>query len=623
MSVVKRRFLTEKRIETVWPWVCGLMVWCVYEWSNTSGLFWGDSGEFLSAANTLGIGHPYGHPLFWLIGRIAILFHKSAPAAAMNHLTAFFSAATCVVVGFLARNRTSTRLSLVQRLAVVFTVTAIYGFSHTVWMQATFVEVYNVQALFLVLAIYLFDSYLLKKGTVQYIYAAVYFWGIAITLGLYAGFVILLPVAMWIQNKREINIRRLHILPLPLFFALGLSLWIYLPVRTLAQPIYFFQQIDSLTALFQYLSRSYYAGWNVPGIEAYPMTLSKMGGLFLKNLGIWGCLLFGLGFWYLRSLKEKFGAAPYLLVACLLILGFSVLIPLNMTFRQMDGMDVYYIPVLLMTVPILTYGSNRIAHFLRKRFVFLMFLPALLIIALRWSTLSISGKNSYEHFRSYLIDNTPEHATVISAVDEISYAYYYSVFALGNPKDFQLADPRSVEQDKSLLLQFSRQGTTLFDLHSPFLIHIDDLSEVRIAGPYFVFKKDSVLAHLFETEFKRRFTFSEESISSMHLLDRQNFALIWAKRGIFWILAAGRNPAENQATERAFQMGLIYLERACDLDDFSLNGASHAANLAFISIRAGIRKNVEELARRALRINPLAVNAHSALTLLKEYDSPD
>jgi len=623
MSVVKRRFLTEKRIESYWPWVCGLMVWCVYEWSNTSGLFWGDSGEFLSAATTLGIGHPYGHPLFWLIGRIAILFHQSAPAAMMNHLTALFSAGTCVVVGFLARNRTSAQLSLIPRLAVVFTVTAVYGFSQTVWMQATFVEVYNIQALFLVLAIYLFDSYLLKKGSVLYIYAAVYFWGIAITLGLYAGFIILLPMAMWIQNKREINIRLLHILPLPLFFTLGLSVWIYLPVRTLAQPVYFFQQIDSLSALFQYLSRSYYAGWNVPGIEAYPMTLLKMGGLFLKNLGIWGCLLFGLGFWYLRSLKEKFGAAPYLLVTCLLILGFSILIPLNMTFRQMDGMDVYYIPILLMAVPILTYGSNRIAHFLRKRFIFLMFLPALLLIGLRWSTLSISGKNSYEHFRSYLIDNTPEHVTVISAVDEISYAYYYSVFALGNPKDFQLVNPRNIERDKSLFLQFSQQGTTLFDLHSPFLFHIDDLSAVRIAGPYFVFNKDSILALRFETEFQHRFTFPEHSIPSMHILDRQNFALIWAKRGIFWILTAGKNPMENPASERAFQRGLTYLEKACDLDDFSLNGASHAANLAFISIRAGIRKNVEELARRALKINPLAVNARTALALLKEYDSPE
>jgi hypothetical protein len=327
-------------------------------------------------------------------------------------------------------------------------------------------------------------------------------------------------------------------------------------------------------------------------------------------------LIFGLGFWSSYSRREKSASIPYLLVTCVFILGFSILIPLNMTFRQMDGMDVYYIPVLLMAVPVLVSGADQAASFMKKRFAVLLALPVLFLIGFRLPGITISGENGFETFRKYLIETTPEHAVIISAVDEIAYAYYYSVFAQNNPKDFHLVDPKTVEADKSLFKQYGLRAASFFDLHSPFLAHVDDFEDVRIAGPFFVFKKDSVMAHQFEREFQRRFSFQEKDIASMRLLDRQNFALIWAKRGIFWIDAADAGPADSQSGKKAFQTGCAYLKRACDLDDFSFMGASHAANLALISIQAGHREHVEDLARRALRINPFAVNAHKALALL-------
>ena len=86
------------------PFLCGCAAFLLYEISNAQGLFWGDCGEFIAASNTLGIGHAYGHPLFWLVGRISILLHPSNPAVAMTHMTSLVSAVACGLVALFVRD---------------------------------------------------------------------------------------------------------------------------------------------------------------------------------------------------------------------------------------------------------------------------------------------------------------------------------------------------------------------------------------------------------------------------------------------------------------------------------------------------------------------------------------
>ncbi len=52
-----------KKTNTLFPLFCSLSAYLVYELTNAQGLFWGDGGEFIAVSNTLGIRHPYGHPL--------------------------------------------------------------------------------------------------------------------------------------------------------------------------------------------------------------------------------------------------------------------------------------------------------------------------------------------------------------------------------------------------------------------------------------------------------------------------------------------------------------------------------------------------------------------------------
>ena len=65
MMAHQNKKLTIEQLERFVPWLCGALTLLLYELTNAPGLFWGDAGEFIAVSKTLGIGHPYGHPLFW------------------------------------------------------------------------------------------------------------------------------------------------------------------------------------------------------------------------------------------------------------------------------------------------------------------------------------------------------------------------------------------------------------------------------------------------------------------------------------------------------------------------------------------------------------------------------
>ena len=126
MIKIKRRLLSYPILDWLIlssPILCGILAFILYESTNSEGLFWGDSGEFISVAKVLGIGHPYGHPLFWLVGRLAILLNPSHPAFAMNQITALFSALTCVVIAMIVQQFIPQQVSKLSQLFITIIVT--------------------------------------------------------------------------------------------------------------------------------------------------------------------------------------------------------------------------------------------------------------------------------------------------------------------------------------------------------------------------------------------------------------------------------------------------------------------------------------------------------------------
>lgn len=603
-----------EKLAASFPLLCGLGALLLYESSNAGGLFWGDGGEFLAVSKTLGIGHAYGHPLFWIAGRISILLNPANPAAAMNHLTALFSAATCFLVALLVKNWCNERLSPSQRLIVIFTVTGSYATASTVWTQATFIEVYNFQAFFLVLAIYFLDRYAFRNDGVRNLFIASYIWGLSITLGMYVLLLAILPASIWVIRKNSRRIYPAHILLSVVFLILGLSTWLYLPIRSAANPTFLWEKLDSLSAFFSYLTRKNWANIQVAGVITVPFTFTKTLKILSENLGFWGLLLSLVCLWDLLKHDEHRPVFPYYFSTLFLFLAFSCLVPLTMTLRQMVEMDVYFIPIFLLAIPVLTVGANKLIVILKGPLRPLILLPVIIMTWTRWDSIDISDNPITEKFNHYLTSNIPPSSLVLPASNMVEHLLYYHVFALGNPNNYTLFNANLNESLKSQISPFLERKGVLFETNHQFLSAIETFDKIQIAGPFFMLNKDSIVAKNLESNFLHDFSFEDIKPDQLHTLDRINFATIWARRAKYWqfyISKIGNRESSN--INQAYRRCLFALDRALRLDNFSIVGSVCASNLSHILLQAGRLEDAENFAHQALGINPFSAEAYRSL----------
>ena len=82
-----------------------LLSFAVYLITLCPTVYVGDSGEFTTAAYTLGITHPPGYPLYVLLGKIFTLIIPFGNIAyRINLMSAFFGALSCGIVYLIVRS---------------------------------------------------------------------------------------------------------------------------------------------------------------------------------------------------------------------------------------------------------------------------------------------------------------------------------------------------------------------------------------------------------------------------------------------------------------------------------------------------------------------------------------
>ncbi|MDP3541093.1 MAG: DUF2723 domain-containing protein [Elusimicrobiota bacterium] len=81
---------------------------------------WRDTGEMTVAAATLGVAHPTSYPLYVLLGRLALWFPLGNPAYRLNLLSAVAGAAACAVLFAVLRERRGTFAALAAAACLAF-----------------------------------------------------------------------------------------------------------------------------------------------------------------------------------------------------------------------------------------------------------------------------------------------------------------------------------------------------------------------------------------------------------------------------------------------------------------------------------------------------------------------
>jgi hypothetical protein len=323
LSIIKERWL---------PYAAAGIAFIVYRLTMAPGLMYIDSGELAAVAYTLGIAHPSGYPLFTLLGWfVAHLPFGGEVIVRLNTMAALFCAAGVFVFYHLV-------LFLLHRLAEVrgkrgahraedarvvapfaaFGASLVLGFSETWWSQAVSVEVYALHILLVVTTMYLFLRALHAKE-------AAWWWSFAFVLGLaftnHMTTILLAPGFLYLffatQGWARSAWRKIVRLFVP--FALGLSVYLYLPIRAAQGPALSWGNPVTWERFVWHLSGKQYRVWLFSSTEATGRQFRYFFQSLPDEFAYAGLILAVLGMIVLFRLHKKFWIwSTLLFIACVL-----------------------------------------------------------------------------------------------------------------------------------------------------------------------------------------------------------------------------------------------------------------------------------------------------------------
>ncbi|NQT25998.1 DUF2723 domain-containing protein [candidate division KSB1 bacterium] len=605
--------MNDNKVKTLLPpLLSSILAWVLYELTNANGLYWGDSGEFVTVSKIMGIGHSYGHPLFWLLGRMGTLFFPSNPAAGVNHMIAFSAASTIFILAMLISDHLGENRNLLDRLIITFTAVGIYATGTTVWVQATYAEVYHLHAVMIVLFLFCLDKYFFQRGSVAWLAGAAYFFGLAFTLGQYAALLLLLIPLFALTGVRNLKIGISEILILLLSFGVGLSIWIYLPIRSALDPPVHSALIDSMASFMDYLTRADYQGWIPASWIAVPFSLKQAGLIWVGNLSIFGVILIAI--WIITLYRNRdLRAIPWFLGSLFYIAFCGLLIPLTMTAVQMNEMDVYLIPALILAIPVVAAGIQVLIPVMRARLRPLLILPVVLLIILNWPKADISDTNEADRFVDYLGAILPDSVRIMPTTDNIIFPLWYLKNVEENPKGFIIEPNLVSEMTPENSTDFIGETPLLIQMDGPFYDALLFLDEPTLAGPFAAFHVDQKTTSRIDSTFLRNFSFQVEAVKHLTQLDRLSIAKFWYNRARYFFIRWQMLPATHRDRERFWQQAIAAYTQTALLDNFSSIGAETRARLALMHVNLGRSEEGTALVYEAIRISPMVNEAYRAL----------
>ena len=229
-----------------------------------------DSGEFAAVASTLGIAHPTGYPLYTLLGHLC----SKIPLASrvifrLNILSSLLAALAAGIFTLFIKNflsisgpaKTEASDDLREKLEWLAALAAglILVWSRVFWEIGTTLEVYSLHAFFIALLFYLLSRYLLADDErKEKRLGALFFLILGLSLANHLTTILLLPafallcILKW--KERNLSFGKMLLIMLPLL--IGLSLYLYLPLRASHNPEVMWGKPSTLEGLWNHISVS-------------------------------------------------------------------------------------------------------------------------------------------------------------------------------------------------------------------------------------------------------------------------------------------------------------------------------------------------------------------------------
>ena len=405
-----------------------------------------DSGELSGVCSTLGIAHPSGYPLYSIIGKIVNTIFVFANSAYRTNLISVIFGGLTMAGTFCTILILSKNLDCFNILLSFFSV-LILAFSKHFLSMSICTEVYTLNS-FLALVI-LFFMFYPEINFEKRFYFVSFISGFS--LGDHQTIVLIFPaIFLWlVLNYKEINLSFKKVLIALFFFLLGFSIYIYIPIRSLKEPLFDWEDPQTFKRFFNLVKRARYGGHIAQG-KPFPITFSFIAeetklfidiiseGITLTGLIIFTVLL-------ILSLKNKFRLTS-ILFAFLIFSGplFFVMARMQPTEQSKALLERFvYLPM----VPIgLIIGIGAENLYQKNKIFGKALLLILLFLSIFIANKNFSELNRRKDFTFYdygknILRTLPENSIVFfDRADEMEFVVGYLTRVEKFRKDIEFID---------------------------------------------------------------------------------------------------------------------------------------------------------------------------------------
>ncbi len=413
--------------------LCAVISFIVYLLTLAPTVYWGDSGELITVAYTLGIAHPSGYPTWTLLGHLFTYLPFGSVAWRVNLMSAVFGSLAVMLLYFVCWKVTKSKIAS-------FTASLIFGFSATFWSQAVIAEVYTMHAFFMALNILILLHWREKQDAgdpkhIKWLYLFSFTYGLSLTHHLtsvllfpgFAYFILVKKHEKWFKvewNKEILNLKTIGICVGLLL--VGLLPYAYLPIRSSMDPVMDWGNPETLENFVGHVSGGQY---------------SFLRFYFLNDVtSLWKTLPFSL-----RALTQDFNLVLIMVfffslvgAYCLLkthlersIMFLMIILPiyLNNVGYIIPDIEVYYIPI-FMLMCVFAAGSIKILNeFTAKKagwIILLLLIIILTIVFQNFPLINLSSEYAYKSYDENVIKNLNSRSflIIIDSMSDFSHEIY-------------------------------------------------------------------------------------------------------------------------------------------------------------------------------------------------------
>lgn len=420
-----------------------------------------DSGELAAVCCSLGIAHPTGYPLFTILGYLWSLlplpftkiYSLNLFASLLTSLSAvFFFLSNYNLFSFLIKTNHNTKHNKADNpkvlsndkniffvLLLSFINALVYSFSATIWEQAITIEVYSLELLIANIIIYLmFYQIFNSEHSTKYFYLASLFLGLGFANHLTT--VLLVPAILYLFfvypnfsfsiNKKKLSYLLLLLIP----FALGLSIYFYLPLRSAAMPEINWGWVHRGFDKFLYhVQGKQYQVWMFSSPELWSENLSKIIALIPYQLAWIGIIPSLLGLYF--SFKYCKTLFWFLVILTITTMFYT----LNYSIHDIATYFSFIFISLIILSGIGIYGLLKN----QKNLIYIYLLVPVLSLIINYNENNNSNNYSVPEYTNILIQNLEPNAIIISS----QWDYWCSAFLYKQIVEQQRKDIVLVEQE--------------------------------------------------------------------------------------------------------------------------------------------------------------------------------